>query len=406
MARAVVLAYPTHGHLAPILPVAGELARRGEDVVFYGTGRSRRKVEGTGARFLSYARGHDEFNPTPPTSGLFSDMARLAALTADMLPRLLDEVRALAPAVLLIDTKSLWGRLVGQILGIPAVTLSVVFAIRDGVIGAPELTGFLYSGAPSEKLLGGLLGLGEYFETARRLGRRYGTEAPGIVAYLGNPQPLNIVFTSREFQPGSQAFGDEFVFVGPSIPAERDATGEFPLDGLNGRPLVYVSLGTTFHNVPAFYRACFEALGGGPWQVVLSTGGADLDLGAAPENFLVRQFVPQLALLERAAVFVTHGGMNSANEALYFGVPLVVVPQRGDQHMVGARVAELGAGVAISPREVDAARLRGAVEAVLSNPAFRERAQALGASLRASGGYRRAADAIQDFAHVEGAKQN
>ena len=401
MARAVVLAYPTHGHLAPILPVAGELARRGEDVVFYGTGRSRARIEDSGARYLGYPRGHDDFNPTPPTSGLFSDMARLAALTEDMLPHLLDEVRALAPAYLLIDTKSLWGRLVGQILGIPAVTLSVVFAIREGVIGVPQLTGFLYSGAPAESLLGGLLGLGEYFETARRLTRRYGTEAPGVVAYLGNPQPLNIVFTSREFQPGSQSFGDEFVFVGPCIPAKRDTAAEFPFDRLDGRPLVYVSLGTTFHDAPAFYRACFAALGDGPWQVVLSTGGADLGLGAPPRNFLVCRFVPQLAVLEQAAVFVTHGGMNSANEGLYFGVPLVVVPQRGDQHMVGARVAELGAGLAISPREADAARLREAVEAVLCNPAFRERSQALGASLRGSGGYRRAADAIQALAQSE-----
>jgi UDP:flavonoid glycosyltransferase YjiC (YdhE family) len=90
--------------------------------------------------------------------------------------------------------------------------------------------------------------------------------------------------------------------------------------------------------------------------------------------------------------------MNSANEALYFGVPLVVVPQRGDQHLVGARIAELGAGVVISPGDVDAARLRGAVEAALFNPELRQGAQALGASLRESGGYRRAADAIQAFA--------
>jgi MGT family glycosyltransferase len=398
MARAVVLAYPTHGHLAPILPVAAELARRGEDVVFYGTGRARARIEATGATFRAYSRGHDDFNPTPPTDGLFSDMARLAALTGDILPRLLDEVRALAPAYLLFDTKSLWGRLVGQVLGIPAVTLSVVFAIQDGVIGVPELTGLLYSGAPPAGLVNGLVGFGRYFDTARSLTRRYGTAAPGIVAYLGNPQPLNIIFTSREFQPGSQAFGSEFVFVGPSIPPVRDASSDFPFHLLDGRPLVYVSLGTTFHNAPEFYRSCFEALGGGPWQVVLSTGGATLDCGAPPENFLVRPFVPQLALLERAAAFVTHGGMNSANEGLYFGVPLVVVPQRGDQHMVGARIAELGAGITISPRDLDAARLRAAVEAVLARPAFRESAQSLGASLRAAGGYCRAADAIQDFA--------
>ena len=402
MGRAAVLAYPTYGHIAPILPVAAELARRGEEVFFYGTGRSRAKIEATGACFRAYARGHDDFNPTPPTEGLFSDMARLAALTEDILPGLLDEVRALAPAYLLIDTKSLWGRLVGQILGIPAVTLSVVFAIRDGVIGVPELTGFLYSGAPAERLLGGLLGLGSYFETARRLTRRYATPAPGIVAYLGNPQPLNIIFTSREFQPGSQAFGEEYVFVGPSIPPLRDDGCEFPFDQLDARPLIYVSLGTTFHDAPAFYRACFEALGRGPWQVVLSTGGADQHLEPWPDNLFVRPYVPQLAMLEHTSVFVTHGGMNSANEALYFGVPLVVVPQRGDQHMVGARVAELGAGLSISPRDLNAARLRAAVERVLGDTAFRKRALALGASLRAAGGYERAADAIQAYARSRG----
>lgn len=398
MARAVVLAYPTTGHIAPILPVVAELVARGDEVIFYGTGRSRAKIEATGAEFRAYSRRHDDFNPTPPTEGLFSDMARLAALTEGVLPNLLEEVRSLSPAYLLMDTKSLWGRLVGQILGIPGVTLSVVFAIREGVIGVPELTGFLYRGAPVEKLLGGLLAFGEYFEIARRLERRYGTAAPGIVPYLGNPQPLNIIFTSRELQPGSEFFGDEYVFVGPSIPPGRDASTDFPSEQLDGRPLVYISLGTTFHNVPAFYRACFEALAGGPWQVALSTGGAALDLETPPENFMVRQFVPQLAILERASAFVTHGGMNSVNEGLYFGVPLVVVPQRGDQHLVAARVSELGAGLAMPPANVDAAHLRTAVQRVITNPAFREKAQTLGASIRAAGGYRRAADMVQEFA--------
>jgi MGT family glycosyltransferase len=397
MARMVVLAYPTHGHIAPILPVVAELVERGDEVVFYGTGRSRARIEATGARFRAYPRGHDDFNPTPPTDGLFSDMARLAALTEDILPQLLEEVRADAPTCLLLDTKSLWGRLVGQALGIPAVTLSVVFAIKEGMIDVPRLTGLLYTGAPPARLLEGLLALGAYFESARRLTRGYGTDAPGIVAYLGNPQPLNIIFTSRDFQVGGPAFGADFAFTGPSIAPGRGASIEFPFHLLDGRPLVYISLGTTFHNAPAFYQACFDGLGAGPWQVVLSTGGADLDLGSPPENFLVRRFVPQLALLERAAAFITHGGMNSANEGLYFGVPLVVVPQRGDQHLVGARVAELGAGLSIAPREVNGARLRMAVEAALFDSSLREKAGALGASLRDAGGYRAAADAIQTF---------
>src|SRR4051794_1737499 len=116
MGRAVALIYPTHGHIAPALGVVSELVSCGEDVVFYGTGRSRQKIEDTGAQYRFYGHGHDEFSPTPPAEGLFSDMSRLLALTEQLLPDLLTEIRAFAPDYLLIDTKSLWGRYVGQVL--------------------------------------------------------------------------------------------------------------------------------------------------------------------------------------------------------------------------------------------------------------------------------------------------
>lgn len=398
MARGVVLAYPTHGHIAPILPVVAELVRRGEDIVFYGTGSSRARIEASGASFRLYARCHDDFNPTPPTEGLFSDMARLAALTEDILPSLLEEVRSDAPRYLLIDTKSLWGRLVGQVLGIPAVTMSVVFAIQPGSISVPQLVGNLYQGAPPAALVRGLLGLSDYFEVSRRIGRRFGVSMPGIIEYLGNPQPLNLIFTSREFQLGGDTFGDSFRFVGPSIPPARDDGVEFPFDRLGSAPIVYISLGTTFNRAPEFYRACFEGLAELPVQVVLSTGGVAQELGAAPANFLVRNFVPQLPLLERAAVFVTHGGMNSANEGLYYGVPLIVVPQRGDQHLVAARVAELGAGIRVLPHEATPARLCEAVSAVLGDRSYGASAAGLGATLKDAGGYKRAADEVLRFA--------
>jgi len=401
MARGVVLAYPTQGHIAPILPVAAELVRRGEELSFYGTGRSQARIEATGALFRPYPRGHDDFNPTPPTEGLFSDMARLAALSESMLPQLLDELRAEAPRYLLFDTKSLWGRLAGLALGIPAITMSVVFAIQRGSISVPDLVGQLYGGAPAAGMRNALAEFGAYLETARRIGRRYGVPLPGVIEYLGNPQPLNLIFTSREFQIEGESFGPEFRFVGPSIPPGRDDRIEFPFGRLTGAPLIYISLGTTFNRAPEFYAACFEAFGCGPWQIALSTGGAPaLGLGAAPANFIVREFAPQLPLLERAAVFITHGGMNSVNEGLWHGVPLVIVPQRGDQHLVAARVAELGAGLRVPPWEATAARLREAVELVLTDPTYAENARKLGRTLRDAGGYVRAADETQAFVNV------
>jgi UDP:flavonoid glycosyltransferase YjiC (YdhE family) len=190
MGRAAVLPYPTYGHIAPVLGVAEQLVNRGEEVVFYATGRSRAKIEATGSRFRNYGRRHDAFNPTPPTEGLFADMARLAGLTEEILPGLLEDLRALAPDYLLIDTKSLWGRLAAAVLGLPAITLSVVFAIQPQSIGAADLVSLLYSGAPAAPLLSGIADLTRYLEVVFRVGRRYGARLPGIIDYLGNPQAL------------------------------------------------------------------------------------------------------------------------------------------------------------------------------------------------------------------------
>ncbi|HTW65515.1 MAG TPA: nucleotide disphospho-sugar-binding domain-containing protein [Bryobacteraceae bacterium] len=105
-----------------------------------------------------------------------------------------------------------------------------------------------------------------------------------------------------------------------------------------------------------------------------------------------RTQVSQLELLRRCAVVVTHGGMNSVQEALHFGAPMLLAPQAADQFWISARVAELGAGVLL-----EEGKLRESIEHVLAVPRFRTAAQRIGASLRAASGHTQAADVIQDF---------
>ena len=121
------------------------------------------------------------------------------------------------------------------------------------------------------------------------------------------------------------------------------------------------------------------------------------DMGAIPANFTVRASVPQLAVLQQAAAFVTHGGMNSVQEALFWGVPLVVVPQAADQMFVAQQVPALGAGVRLLNKDVTAARLRHAVQTVVQAPQYREASARVGASFRAAGGAKRAAEEIMAF---------
>jgi MGT family glycosyltransferase len=207
------------------------------------------------------------------------------------------------------------------------------------------------------------------------------------------------VYTSWLFQPLAEDFdGKRFQFVGPSIEFRADAP-PFPFHRLDGRPLVLVSMGTVYGNHPQFFRMCIEALANTRCQAVLSIGGnfAGRDLGPVPENSIVRTFVPQLEILRRCAAFVTHGGMNSIQEALYFGVPLVIAPQAADQFWISARAEELGAAVVLDPPRTDAGAIRDSVERILSGGDYAAAAARIGVSLRAAGGHVRAADEVQSF---------
>jgi len=116
-----------------------------------------------------------------------------------------------------------------------------------------------------------------------------------------------------------------------------------------------------------------------------------------PRNFIVQEFVPQLELLQRTALFVTHGGMNSVSEALYYGVPLVVIPQSADQNLVGQRIEQLGAGKALRRTIVTAQRLRNIAEEILAQPAYQQASARLGMSFGQPDGYVHAANEIQAF---------
>jgi len=113
--------------------------------------------------------------------------------------------------------------------------------------------------------------------------------------------------------------------------------------------VLYVSLGTAFNDRADFYRACLEAFaGGGPVAIAVGERVRVDDLGPAPANVDVRPWFPQPAVLRSASAFVSHAGMGSTMEALYYGVPLVCVPQMPEQDVNAARVAEMGLGVRLA----------------------------------------------------------
>lgn len=398
MAKVVVLNLPEHGHMNATYPVVAELVRRGEQVLYYATDPYRASVEAAGAEYVSYGDA-GRFAPPAHAGGFHSVMAWQMGLAEHLLPKLIEEITAADPDYLLIDSMCLWANLLVQILKIPAVCMASVFVPNPKLVTVDEMIQSGYASAPKPVLLAGIDALNTYIETSRSVDHTYGTLSPDIVEFFSNYQSLNLIFTTRAFHPGGEHYDESYKFVGPMIdPARCDAeVDDLQLSGPD--PLVYVSLGTIFNDQPGFYRACMAAFDQAPFRVLIATGSKvdQSALGPVPANVVLRERVPQLQVLRHAALFLTHGGMNSVNEALAFGVPLLVFPQHGDQHLVAGRVLETGAGLRLTPADITPEKIRALADTLLTHPEFAARARAMAEECARSGGALAAVDALLAF---------
>ena len=171
-----------------------------------------------------------------------------------------------------------------------------------------------------------------------------------------NPTDCNLVYTLRSFQPCDTDFSEErFHFIGPSV---YDRTEErFPV---LPKPVIYISLGTILKGAKKFFRCCIDAFGDENIIVVLSAG-KDLDiakLGKLPLNFLVKNHIPQIAVLKQASVFITHGGLNSVSEAMIHEVPMLVIPFVSDQPVNARQIERMGLGKVLDYKTITAEKLK------------------------------------------------
>jgi MGT family glycosyltransferase len=427
MTKYIFVNVPAHGHVNPTLPVVQELVARGETVIYYLTEEFRPIVEATGATFRPYTSLLEQMNA--PTSFSASDMSRNALNimplrmldeATSVLPQIIEEVRAEQPDCILYDMMSLTGKILARSLHVPAILLRPSYAANEQTSVMRQMMATQQNGSPNSAFsrmpfgppMAGGTGASEDMRSAftgrfaqldeqlATLCQQYGVEPFRMLEMFSGSEALNIVFIPREFQPRGETFDERrYVFVGPSL-APRPATTSFPLEKLIGRTVLFISLGTVFNNQAAFFNACFAAFHAEPWLVVLSRGKRvdPAALDPIPSNFLVEPYVPQLEILQRASAFISHGGMNSTMESLYYGVPLVVVPQMPEQAMTAQRVNELGLGIMLDSSTLTPESLRLAVERVMNDSAFHTRVSEMQHHIRNAGGYKKAADAIISFA--------
>ena len=385
MSKIVFFCIPAHGHTNPTLGVVKELVSRGHQVWYYSYNIMREKIESAGATFISC----DDYDTEQKLSAKDStrvgkDLAFSTKILVDTTLALDDkvckEMAELKPDCIVADSMALWGKAVALKLGIPFVSSTTTFAFNQ------HSARIMKQGL--KDLFKMMISIPKTTKQIKRLQDK-GYPVKSILDIIASDDNTHtIVYTSSEFQPCSETFSEKYAFVGPSI---RSANEEIEK---KRDKLIYISMGTVNNDMMPFYKACISALRDTDYQVIMSVGNlvSIEDFGELPENISVYSHVDQIAVLKKADVFVSHCGMNSVSESLYFEVPLVMLPQTSEQKGVAERVSQLGAGIKVD--KLDGVSVMTAINKILSIDTYKKNAEKIAKGFKNSSGAKGAADKI------------
>jgi zeaxanthin glucosyltransferase len=404
---------PVPGHVNPFCALGRTLVRRGHRVTVFHMEDLAPAIEEEG---LSFVGLRDERFPPGALSDFTAKLAslqgmnslrftiegacRIARLILDHAPA---AVQTAAVDALLVDQNEPAGGTVAEHLGLPFLSVCTSLPINRETAIPPSFVGWKYGDSVFARLRNRFgYSLSDRFispiqETLNRYRKRWG------LVPLKTPDDSfsrigQIAQMPSEFDFPRKALTSSFHYCGPWF----DNLGQpvaFPYEKLDGRPLIYGSLGTLQQKDSRYFKSIAEACSGLDAQLILSLGRKG---GPPPAdmvgNPIVVNYAPQLELLSRAAATITHSGMNTTQQSLYFGVPLVAIPLAHDQPAIASRLARTGTGIVIPRNRFNTEILRSALRSVL-RPAnsYRQNARRMQDACQAAGGVERAADIAESI---------
>ena len=375
---------PAHGHTNPTLGLVKALTDKGHTIYYFSYEMFREKIESAGAVFFPC----DDYNFEEQDKDYADKVGRdqafavklMVSATIGLDAMVSEKIKELKPDVIVSDSVAYWGKLAAMKFGLPYISSTTTFAFN-------KYSGKYNSHGPGETLRM-LFSMPEVNRQIKRLQDK-GYPVKGIFDIVTNDNETNtIVYTSRYFQPCADTFSDKYHFIGPSI---RPMTEKYEK---TADKTVYISMGTINQN-REFYRNCIDVLGKTDYQIIISMGTNTDHFENVPENIQIYESVDQMAVLSISDAFITHCGMNSASEGLYFGVPLILFPQTPEQGAVAKRTKELGAGLMLP--SIKGQDILNCVTRIIEEPGFKAEAEKISESFKKSGGIEEAASFIEQI---------
>jgi MGT family glycosyltransferase len=238
-----------------------------------------------------------------------------------------------------------------------------------------------------------------------RIITKYNIPKTSSSTLFGGSKLLNILFTSPYLQPYAENLKN-FVFIAPILKARVESIS-FPFEYLNpNSSLIYISMGTLYKPTIEFFKICIEAFKNKQkkYNLIISVGkGTNIEeIGKCPDHIFLRPYVPQLQILERCKVFVSHGGMGGINESMFYGVPMLLLPKTIEQQINARRIEELGAGIDLKTQDVSPAQIVDGVAKLLSSNSYVEATKKISQSFKETkAGLEKAVSSIESLSFVE-----
>jgi MGT family glycosyltransferase len=353
-----------YGHINPTLGLVKKLTERGNQVSYFCSESFSEPVTEMGAKWIGYSNKLElflkEYRPTD-RHPFFMLMEFMLLYDEVVLPEILGIVRENRYDMIICDSYFGGACFLKQMTKIPVVCSHSSFAMSQTPVPKRMLE------------LGFHPQLDHCYQILKRVCESYKIEEPSLEEVFISKGDLNIVYTTRNFNGDEGVHEPDYIFAGPSVDRLQEAS-DLDLSMIGGRKLIYISFGSINTDFVDFYRICLSAFRDTEYYVCMSIGKKCevSQMGEIPPNFLVKSFLPQLEILKRADVFITHAGFNSVSEALYFGVPMLALPQVNDQHMVAKRLSSMQLGMTESTKELSPEILRSRAETLIMEGGYKE----------------------------------
>src|SRR5262247_4080507 len=412
--RTAFLSLPVPGHLNPMTALARKYQARGHAVVFLTLPDAGPFVQ---AAQLPLVPCSEDAYPQGSLGKYLQRLSRLSGVealsytvnemmkgyTETLFQSLPETLRKAGADAIVLDQYQPYVELIPKSLGMPYVHVSN--ALHVDYTGRSPLCFYGRRPIGSDETARNREEVERFrvlLEPTTAMARQYARKV-GLFVDWKNPNstvsPLVwVTQTPRDFDFDCGPDLPQFHYSGPWHDGHGRIPVEFPWERLTGEPIVYVSMGTLQNGVTETFRAVTaSARRLKNLQFVLAIGNqiAPEEIGETASNVLTVAYAPQIELLKRSSLCITHAGLNTVLEALGSGVPLLATPITNDQPGVAARIAHKKVGLVISQDNLYSSDLPALITHAVEDSTLRANAEHLSESICETDGLATAATLIE-----------